>query len=127
MTCAADGTGSDGCGGDSGSPLTHSHNGVRTIYGMNSWSDVPCAQNNKPGVYARVTAVLDWIEHKAGVKPAGSTAPVSGCVEDATTGLQTVDDGGDDGDDDDATTQEPVTTEAPSTTQAPVTDEDYCD
>merc|ERR1719361_799661 len=82
MTCAADGTGTDGCSGDSGSPLTHRENGVFTLYGMNSWSDVPCAKNGKPGAYARVSRFLSWIKHVSGVVPeGGDVTPVLTCDE----------------------------------------------
>ena len=70
MVCAgnAPGTGvspappnNDTCGGDSGGPLVTDIASRRVLAGLTSWGDISCGANDKPGVYARVTAARDWI------------------------------------------------------------------
>lgn len=88
MTCAADGTGTDGCDGDSGSPLTHVNNGVHTIWGMNSWSNMPCASGGFPGVYNRVAAFTQFVYDNTGVRLAVmGQNPGSVCGETVTQNL----------------------------------------
>ena len=64
MICAAD-PGKDSCQGDSGGPMitleTGSTDNYYSLIGVVSWG-FGCALENAPGVYARVTAVLDWIQ-----------------------------------------------------------------
>lgn len=61
MMCAGHAKGGkDACQGDSGGPLTHQQDGTMTLVGVVSWGS-GCARPRYPGVYGRVTSVLDWI------------------------------------------------------------------
>merc|ERR1719220_3214315 len=65
MICAqgtnSQGDTTDACQGDSGGPLVCNSQGVWTVHGATSWG-YGCAQQNYPGIWARVTSTMDWIE-----------------------------------------------------------------
>mmetsp|Transcript_26446 Transcript_26446/g.47990 ORF Transcript_26446/g.47990 Transcript_26446/m.47990 type:complete len:379 (-) Transcript_26446:481-1617(-) len=67
MLCAH-ASGRDACQGDSGGPLviipnTSSHPSDHILVGLTSWG-VGCAHEKYPGVYARVSHVLGWINNE---------------------------------------------------------------
>lgn len=67
MICAGlEKGGKDACQGDSGGPLVEFETGVPRLIGVVSWGR-DCALPNYSGVYARVTAVRDWIKSKTGI------------------------------------------------------------
>jgi len=60
MICAAD-YNKDSCSGDSGGPLHLVQSGFRVQVGIVSWG-IGCARADSPGVYTRVTKMMDWIQ-----------------------------------------------------------------
>lgn len=60
--------GKDTCYGDSGGPLTANVGTRRVLAGVTSWGNL-CGEPDYPGVYARVTAGLPWIEATIGPEP----------------------------------------------------------
>ncbi|RZF43226.1 hypothetical protein LSTR_LSTR009030 [Laodelphax striatellus] len=65
VICAAS-PGVDACSGDSGGPLMIPHENRYYLYGVVSYG-VDCANPKYPGIYARVTEFVDWIESNVAV------------------------------------------------------------
>ena len=85
MMCAADTReGQDSCQGDSGGPLLALGNrpGQDVQVGIVSWGMGGCA-SGKPGVYAKVSSVTDWIKDKM---CKNSAYPVAGVCDGVTGG-----------------------------------------
>jgi hypothetical protein len=64
MFCAGAAS-TDSCQGDSGGPIVKEISGVKHLAGIVSWG-YGCAQPGYPGVYARVSHYIDWIETHTG-------------------------------------------------------------
>ena len=65
MLCAGlPGGGKDSCEGDSGGPMVcKDSDGRYNVHGVTSWG-YGCARPGRPGVYARVSFLIKWIEDK---------------------------------------------------------------
>ncbi|KRX96898.1 Transmembrane protease serine 9 [Trichinella pseudospiralis] len=60
--CAGGSFGGHGaCQGDSGGPLTCERNGRLVLFGLTSGTTGLCGQYNKPALFTKVSAFLDWI------------------------------------------------------------------
>jgi trypsin len=57
----------DSCSGDSGGPLFDYQDNVFTLVGVVSYGD-ECAKPGFPGVYVRITSVVDYIKENMGAK-----------------------------------------------------------
>ena len=74
MMCAGlEEGGIDTCQGDSGGPMTQEINDSHYLFGVTSWG-WGCAKPNYPGVYVRVSHVMDWIRNEISD---GTTCPVA--------------------------------------------------
>ncbi|XP_047646972.1 chymotrypsinogen B2 [Phacochoerus africanus] len=60
MICAG-ASGVSSCMGDSGGPLVCQKNGAWTLVGIVSWGSNTCSTST-PAVYARVTALIPWVQ-----------------------------------------------------------------
>lgn len=75
--------GRDACLGDSGGPLACQveEDGPYVLYGITSWG-IGCGDPLHPGVYTRVTALMDWVKEHTGIGPAlsGGDFPQHQCA-----------------------------------------------
>ena len=68
--------GKDGCIGDSGGPLVYEdEDGTTMLVGITSYGPPICAVWDLPGVWCRVSEVVDWIAEHVDVAAPGSVAP----------------------------------------------------
>jgi len=52
------------CNGDSGGPLVIENEGAPSeLIGIVSWGYIPCGLANRPSIYTRVSAYIDWISN----------------------------------------------------------------
>ena len=60
MLCAQ-APGKDACLGDSGGPLAYDKDGKTWQTGITSSGPIPCADMENPGVWTRVSKIVDWV------------------------------------------------------------------
>ena len=89
--------GKDSCQNDSGGPLVCNVNGKAVATGVVS-RGYKCAKPNHPGIYGRITKVLDWIKSNMGscgsvTTTSKPTLPSSGCETPEWQGDNYCDDG----------------------------------
>ena len=63
MICASR-PGKSSCMGDSGGPLMTKERNSFSVIGVVSWGPKVCARHDSPGVYARVTQQMPWIQER---------------------------------------------------------------
>jgi trypsin len=84
MLCAqgikSDGSVTDACQGDSGGPLVCEQNGKWFVHGATSWGR-GCASIHYPGIWARVTHEIDWINSVTGQSGVVMPTPAPTSVE----------------------------------------------
>ena len=81
MMCAGGEEGEDACQGDSGGPLTYRNSdSVHTLVGLVSWG-VGCAREGTPGIYVRITYMLEWVKSISQVDNDGENGAMA-CGDD---------------------------------------------